>query len=387
MVIRSPSKTFVLGGDAATHSVLRFLLMERGGQLRVLVDPADVTASLQSCGSCLLVVVLTGPQDDLLALLAAQDHVKSRYTLLVLARNLNNHLRRQAFALGAVDVIAFPLGPSQLQTRLYAALAQVDGIIDMPPRGETLCAGDLTLRTAMCVMSDGKGWSCVLTRREAAILMVLMRQPGRVVDRNALLDVVWGENYEGTDNALERSIGRLRTKLAAAHDTYGVLHTQRGQGYLFDARRLPRDTIEAQGARSPHILLVDDTSVHSDAVASASIAAEALRAAGYAMTTIGSDDVCAAAGRVRPAVILLFRWKGPGQMAALYERLCGDLRTALTPVIVLVDDGDHLARAASAHVDDFILLPCCKEEVVWRVQRVIGQRPVPISTLASTMAI
>jgi DNA-binding response OmpR family regulator len=68
-----------------------------------------------------------------------------------------------------------------------------------------------------------------LTRTEFSILECLMRSAGRVVPRNRILEIVWGDR-DVSENNLDVFIRFLRTKV----DQSGMsrlLHTERGVGY------------------------------------------------------------------------------------------------------------------------------------------------------------
>ena len=68
-----------------------------------------------------------------------------------------------------------------------------------------------------------------LTRTEFSILECLMRAAGRVVTRDRIIELVWGER-EISDNNLEVFIRHLRSKVDRA-ELPRLLHTERGIGY------------------------------------------------------------------------------------------------------------------------------------------------------------
>ena len=73
-----------------------------------------------------------------------------------------------------------------------------------------------------------------LTRTEFALLELLMRNAGRPLQRDVIMDRVWGWESEPTSNSLEVFIGYLRRKTEAA-DEPRLLHTVRGIGYVLRA--------------------------------------------------------------------------------------------------------------------------------------------------------
>ncbi|MBR6924111.1 MAG: winged helix-turn-helix transcriptional regulator, partial [Oscillospiraceae bacterium] len=67
-----------------------------------------------------------------------------------------------------------------------------------------------------------------LTQKEFALMSYLINHEGWVVDRNTLLDKVWGEDYFGVDRVVDNTVKRLRSKLG---DAGKQIHTAIGRGY------------------------------------------------------------------------------------------------------------------------------------------------------------
>ncbi len=67
-----------------------------------------------------------------------------------------------------------------------------------------------------------------LSAREFALLECFLRQPGRLLTRDHLLDAAWPFGVALTPNAVEAYVHRLRDKLGEAG---GLIQTERGSGY------------------------------------------------------------------------------------------------------------------------------------------------------------
>ena len=70
------------------------------------------------------------------------------------------------------------------------------------------------------------------TKKEAKVLDLLERNPGRVVTRKFLLENVWGYNERARTRTLDVHISRLRTKLAGNVDVR--IHAISGLGYMLE---------------------------------------------------------------------------------------------------------------------------------------------------------
>jgi DNA-binding response OmpR family regulator len=77
-----------------------------------------------------------------------------------------------------------------------------------------------------------------LTYKEFELLRFLVRSPGRVFTRSALLREVWGFDFYGGTRTVDVHVRRLRAKLGPEHET--LIQTVRGVGYRA-AEPLPRD--------------------------------------------------------------------------------------------------------------------------------------------------
>ena len=72
-----------------------------------------------------------------------------------------------------------------------------------------------------------------LTVRELELLTALAERAGRIVSREELYTVVWGEAYRKSDRSVDVYVGKLRQKLDAASPGRCFIHTHFGFGYRF----------------------------------------------------------------------------------------------------------------------------------------------------------
>jgi DNA-binding response OmpR family regulator len=128
---------------------------------------------------------------------------------------------------GADDYLAKPFAFSELLARLRALARRAPGLAQDPPH-----AGDVRLdptRHRVVVGEQAED----LSAREYALLDYLIRQDGRVVTRQQILDAVWGSEPDVYSNVVDLYVHYLRRKL----DSLGrrdVLRTVRGVGYALD---------------------------------------------------------------------------------------------------------------------------------------------------------
>jgi DNA-binding response OmpR family regulator len=79
-----------------------------------------------------------------------------------------------------------------------------------------------------------EGRPLYLTVRELDLLNALVERQGRIVSREELYRVVWGEEYRKHDRSVDVYVGKLRQKLERALPRRQFIHTHFGFGYRFD---------------------------------------------------------------------------------------------------------------------------------------------------------
>ena len=93
-------------------------------------------------------------------------------------------------------------------------------------------AGDLEIRPAeFMALASGKRLN--LTVRELELLTALAERCDRIVSREELYRVVWGEPYRKSDRSVDVYVGKLRQKLEEAVPGRRFIHTHFGFGYRF----------------------------------------------------------------------------------------------------------------------------------------------------------
>jgi two-component system response regulator RegX3 len=134
--------------------------------------------------------------------------------------------------LGADDYVTKPFSSRELVARLRAVLrrrGQATGATT-----EILEAGPVRLdpdRHAVSV--DGN--PTALPLKEFELLEVLLRNAGRVLTREQLMNRVWGSDYFGDTKTLDVHVKRLRAKIEPDPSQPKHIVTIRGVGYRFDA--------------------------------------------------------------------------------------------------------------------------------------------------------
>ena len=154
---------------------------------------------------------------------------KSAVPVLMLTALDSLEDRVRGLDLGADDYLAKPFDLRELEARVRALLRR--GNAAMPHLEHGLLQFDTVGRR---VFHDGRPVD--LSRRELAMLELLLLRAGRVVSKEQMANHLYGWGEEVGDNAIEVNVYRLRKKL----EPLGCeIRTVRGMGYLMDSTHGP----------------------------------------------------------------------------------------------------------------------------------------------------
>jgi DNA-binding response OmpR family regulator len=132
--------------------------------------------------------------------------------------------RAAALMRGADDYVSRPFDMDELIARVHSALRRPHLAVT-----ETLRYADLMVDPGRRKVVRSSR-DITLSKREFDLLLMLIRNPNRVLTRTELLDVVWGTDAQVSAALVDTYISYLRAKIDAGYDRK-LIHTVRGVGY------------------------------------------------------------------------------------------------------------------------------------------------------------
>ncbi|SES26430.1 response regulator transcription factor [Psychrobacillus sp. OK032] len=132
--------------------------------------------------------------------------------------------------LGANDYITKPFRMEELLARIRAVLRIKQVATSIVVEDEWLYAGDLKVneKTREVIRQES---DIDLTPKEYDLLLYLLKNKRQVLDRDQILEAVWGYDYDGETKIVDVYIRYLRKKVDANYDQT-LIHTVRGVGYV-----------------------------------------------------------------------------------------------------------------------------------------------------------
>jgi len=225
---RQPSDTrvFIIDDDERLNTLLTEYLSRFGYVVRSAKHPEAGLRAIKADPPDLLILDVMLPEMDGLAV-CRKVRETSRVPIIMLTARGDVADRIVGLELGADDYLPKPFEPRELVARMQAVLRRgSQDTVDIVRAG--LVEVNFTTRSARV---DGRDLS--LTTAELELLGFLVRNPGRVLSRERIMEGTHGINWAAFDRSIDVLISRLRQKLGDDPRQPAFIRTVRGVGYSF----------------------------------------------------------------------------------------------------------------------------------------------------------
>lgn len=216
-------KILLIEDDIQICEVTRKYFTNKGAEMTVVNDGAEAMdiaeKGLEGYSLVLLDIMLPGA-DGFTICRSIRRH-SDIPVIFITARGHEEDILH-GYELGCDDYIVKPFLLSALFAKCSAMIKRAEGNPD-----SIISCGAIKLdtRKLICIVD---GSEAELTPKEFSLLSYLIRHQGWIVDRDTLLNKVWGDDFFGIDRVVDNTIKRLRKKLGSAGSQ---IHTSIGRGY------------------------------------------------------------------------------------------------------------------------------------------------------------
>ena len=224
------STILIVEDDPNTLEIVELYLRRDGHKVLKSQDGAEGLRLAREARPDLVVLDLMLPgMDGTEVCRALRD--ESETPVVMLTARVEEEDRLTGLDLGADDYITKPFSPRELAARVRAVLRRT-ARDDLSQGPAELAYGDVKLDMRLrAVYANHK--QVTLTPTEFRLLVMLIREPGRIFTREQIIDRVFGYDFDGFDRTVDAHVSNLRRKLGASSDGSGYIHTVYGVGYKF----------------------------------------------------------------------------------------------------------------------------------------------------------
>ncbi|WP_458232435.1 response regulator [Roseateles sp. P5_E8] len=229
----------VVDDDAEIRTSLRTYLQGFGWQVSAAADGQAMRQAMAATKPDVIVLDLMLPGEDGLALLRWLGTQADAPPVLMLTARGDTMSRVVGLELGADDYLAKPFEPRELVARLQALVRRSSkgAALQEDPRLLRFGRWRFDRLARQLISPDDVG--VALSSAEFRLLAAFVQRPGRVLNRDQLIELTRAPGVEVNDRSIDLAVSRLRAKLGDTAREPSVIRTVRGEGYLFDAEVSP----------------------------------------------------------------------------------------------------------------------------------------------------
>lgn len=221
-------KILVVDDELTLLNTVRAYLEQAGYLVQTAADGRTALIAFRQFQPDLVVLDIMLPELDGLELLRQLRQSSDVYVMMLTAK-ADEADKIIGLGLGADDYVTKPFSPRELVARIKAALRRLAG----GRVHRELISHHLRLdEEARLAWKEDQPLE--LTPIEFDLLHTLMRQHGRALSREQLIEQVWGADYYGDDRVVDVHIGRLRKKIEDDPTQPTLVVTVWGAGYRFE---------------------------------------------------------------------------------------------------------------------------------------------------------
>lgn len=224
------STILVVDDDASIRDAIAEFLGGHGYTVRTARDAVACDRELADAPVDLIVLDVMMPGEDGLSLCRRLAPAGTAILMLSALDAVTDRI--VGLEVGGWDYLTKPFEPRELLARVRALLRRPGVERSDPGTGEGVRFAGWWLNMDQRRLRDPAGRSVALSEGEHALLAAFVRRAGRILTRDALLDLARGLDATSYDRAIDIAVSRLRRKLADA-DPSPLIETVRGVGYRF----------------------------------------------------------------------------------------------------------------------------------------------------------
>lgn len=229
---KSLENILIVDDDKALRDLLVRYLTENGYSVMAVNDGIEMRKTLNDMTPQLIILDLMLPGDDGLTL-ARQLRHECNTPIIILSARGDEVDRIVGLEVGADDYLPKPFNPRELLARIRSVLRRsqnVKATTTSETSSRQLGPFHLSTQTRQLFKDDEE---IILTSGEFTLLEVFASHANRVLNRDALLQLLKGYEHQPFDRSIDVRITRLRRKIEPDPVNPIYIRTVWGKGYMF----------------------------------------------------------------------------------------------------------------------------------------------------------
>lgn len=219
-------KVLVVEDEEKLARLLVDYLQQSGFVTLIVADGAEVVALVRQQSPDLILLDIMLPGKDGLEI-CREIRTFSSVPIIMITARIEEIDRLLGLELGADDYICKPFSPREVVARVKAVLRRSD-------KEAAIRVTGLQLDEAR-YKATLDGTELDLTAVEFKLLQFLAASPGRIYNRQQLMDRIYPDERIVSDRTIDSHIKKLRKKIADVSTATELIHSVYGVGYKFDA--------------------------------------------------------------------------------------------------------------------------------------------------------
>lgn len=218
---------YIVEDDSSIRELLEYSLNNSGFEARGFERPSEFHAAVRKLKPQLVLLDIMLPEEDGLRILRGlrENSATSDIPVIMLTAKTGEYDKVIGLDSGADDYVTKPFSIIELISRIKAVLRRSE-----KKESDILSAGGIVMdKKRRTVMENGR--EVVLTYKEFELLRLLIQNLNIVLERDRLLNEIWGYDFDGETRTIDVHIRTLRGKLGEAGSH---IRTVRGVGYKLE---------------------------------------------------------------------------------------------------------------------------------------------------------
>jgi DNA-binding response OmpR family regulator len=224
------ARILLVDDEEAIQTLLAYPLRKEGYEVVVARDGREALDTFSGGRFDLVVLDVMMPRLDGIEV-CRRLRSRSQVPIIMLTARDDEVDKVLGLEIGADDYITKPFSVREFRSRVRAALRRTR-MSGAGNEEDAITAGEMTIDRARRQVKV-RGERVQLTYVEFEILAALAASPGRVFDRDTLLERVWGDSAYRDPRTIDVHIRHLREKIEKDAKEPEYLFTVRGVGYRF----------------------------------------------------------------------------------------------------------------------------------------------------------